>query len=68
MPGGPELRTVDAGPSGWPCLVQSDPLRVVIAMEHADIDLRRAGLDRNPGFLPWLGQKVEIVFEADEAY
>jgi hypothetical protein len=32
-------------------------------MEAIDIDLRRAGLDLDPGFLPWLGRKVEFVFE-----
>jgi hypothetical protein len=41
----------------------SDPLRVTIPMEHIDIDLRRAGLDQNPGFLPWVGRKVDLLFD-----
>ncbi len=41
-----------------------DTLRVIMPMEAIDIDLRRAGLDQDPGHLPWLGREVELVFEA----
>jgi hypothetical protein len=40
-----------------------DPLRVVMPMERIDIDLRRAGLDLDPGYLPWLERKVVLQFE-----
>lgn len=42
-----------------------EPVRVTIPMELIDVDLRRAGLDLDPGFLPWLGRKVEIAFESE---
>jgi hypothetical protein len=41
----------------------ADPLRVLMPMERIDIDLRRAGLDLDPGYLPWLQRKVVLSFE-----
>lgn len=41
-----------------------DTLRVVMDMDAIDLDVRRAGLDVNPGHLPWLGRSLELVFEA----
>lgn len=46
-------------------LEAGDPLRVIAPMESIDVDLRRAGLDLDPGFLPWLDRKVVIVFDDD---
>lgn len=45
---------------GW--LELGPPLRVRMAMETIDIELRRAGLDFDPGYVAWLGRHVEIVF------
>ena len=33
-----------------------------IPIESIDIDLRRAGLDFDPGYLPWLRRDVKLVF------
>jgi len=38
-----------------------DVIRVVMTLEHLDIDCRRAGLDANPGWLTWLERA--LVFE-----
>jgi hypothetical protein len=43
-----------------------EPLQVHLPMSAIDLNVRRAGLDQNPGFVPWLARKLEIVFE-DEA-
>jgi hypothetical protein len=51
------------------------PARVVLApgrmtvhipADQVDLMLRRAALDRNPGWVPWLGREVAIVWEGDE--
>lgn len=39
-----------------------DEMRVVLPMERVDLDLRRAGLDRDPGWVPWLRRHVRIEF------
>jgi hypothetical protein len=31
---------------------------VVLDVQHADVRLRRPGLDLDPGWLPWLGRVV----------
>jgi len=36
---------------------------LVLRLEHASLDLRRAGLDRNPGWLPEFGRVVLFHFE-----
>jgi hypothetical protein len=41
----------------------ADPLRVVLPMDAIDIDVRRAGLDVDPGYLPWMQRRVAIFFE-----
>ena len=38
-------------------------LDVVLPMDRIDIDVRRAGLDRNPGWIPWLERTVRVEFE-----
>ena len=40
-------------------------LRVTLPMETIDIAIRRAGIDLDPGHMPWLGRSVEIVYEED---
>lgn len=42
-----------------------DDIRVVMPMSAIDVDLRRAGLDIDPGHVPWLGRKVSLVFAED---
>jgi hypothetical protein len=45
--------------------IVSDPgwLEVHLALEDVDLDLRRAGLDVDPGWIPWLGAVVRFVYE-----
>jgi hypothetical protein len=38
-------------------------LTVVLPLTAIDTDVRRAMLDLNPGYLPWLGRVVEIAYE-----
>lgn len=41
----------------------SEHLTVAIPAEKVDIQLRRAGLDRDPGWVPWLQKRVRFAFE-----
>lgn len=52
-----------------PARIERHPkeLRIVMPLESIDIDIRRAGLDRNPGWVPWLGRKVVLEFEEPAA-
>jgi hypothetical protein len=43
-----------------------DEIRILMPMETIDLRIRRAGLDANPGYLPWLKRKLVLVYEADE--
>jgi hypothetical protein len=36
---------------------------ILLSADEVDLDARRAGLDRDPGWLPWLGRTVRFVFE-----
>lgn len=38
-------------------------LRVHLRMADIDLDIRRSGLDINPGWLPWLGRVVQFHYE-----
>lgn len=38
-------------------------LDIVLTAERHDLDLRRAGLDQDPGWMPWLGRHLRFVFE-----
>ncbi len=40
-----------------------DQITIRAAIESANVELRLAGLDHTPGWLPWLGQVVRINFE-----
>jgi hypothetical protein len=39
---------------------------VILSGAGIDLDLRRAALDGDPGWLPWLRRSVRFVFEALE--
>jgi hypothetical protein len=40
-------------------------MTVTLPMHRLDLAIRRAGLDRDPGWIPWLGRAVRLVFETD---
>ena len=42
--------------------IEADPgwIDVVLDLDEVDVDVRRAGLDLNPGYLPWLGCVVRF--------
>jgi hypothetical protein len=42
------------------------PGRMEILLAADDVDLRRGGLDRNPGWLPWLRRTVGFIFKQDD--
>jgi hypothetical protein len=46
--------TVEADP-GW--------IDVRLALDEVSVDVRRAGLDLDPGWIPWLGVVVRFVYE-----
>ncbi|MEH2546697.1 hypothetical protein V1283_003342 [Bradyrhizobium sp. AZCC 2262] len=49
-------------------VVGRDVIQVIQPMGAVDLELRRAGLDLNPGWLAWLAKRLEFVFEEqDEA-
>jgi hypothetical protein len=43
--------------------VSPNELVVVLPMDRIDIAMRRAGLDRDPGWVPWLERRVRVEFE-----
>ena len=44
--------------------ITSTGMDVVLDADDIDLDVRRAALDRDPGWLPWLRRTVRFVFEA----
>jgi hypothetical protein len=52
-----------------PCriVVADQVVEVNIPMHYVDIAVRRAALDRNPGWIPWLQKRVDIVYPEDES-
>jgi hypothetical protein len=46
--------------------VTSDRMEVILRAAAVDLDLRRAALDADPGWLPWLLRSVRFVFEGLE--
>ena len=48
-----------------PGRIQVEPgwIEIHFALEQVDTRLRRAALDLNPGFLPWLGCVVRFVYD-----
>lgn len=51
------------------CIVcEDDSVRIIQPVEEAiDVAIRRAGLDADPGWLPWLEKRLVFVFESEEA-
>jgi hypothetical protein len=47
--------------------VTAERLEVVMPMTAVDVDMRRAGLDFDPGYAPWLKRRVEFVYEERES-
>lgn len=47
-------------------LITPDQLTIVIPAGKIDIQLRRAGLDRDPGWAPWLAKTVRFQFVAQD--
>jgi hypothetical protein len=52
-----------------PARVRISPERmdVILGADDLDFDARHAGLDRDPGWLPWLRRSVRFVFEERDA-
>jgi hypothetical protein len=48
-------------------LDSTEELTVVMPADAVKIELRRAGLDRNPGWVPWLQKTVRLEFADDRA-
>jgi hypothetical protein len=46
--------------------MDTETIVVQIAMERVDLSLRRAGPDRDPGWIPWLRKNVRFKFVDDE--
>jgi hypothetical protein len=44
-------------------LLEEETLEIRMPMEHLDLDVRRAGLDTNPGWVPWLRRTVTFTYE-----
>lgn len=44
-------------------LAPGGAIEIHIPMAHVDVELRRAALDFNPGWLPWLETKLDLVFD-----
>lgn len=42
-----------------------DTMEIRIPAEKLSLDVRRVGLDANPGWVPWLRRKVTFMFEED---
>jgi hypothetical protein len=41
----------------------STEMRIVLAADDVDLAVRRAGLDRDPGWVPWLHRSVRFVYQ-----
>jgi hypothetical protein len=46
--------------------IAPDLIRVRLPLDAIDLDIRRAGLDANPGLLPWLDKRLVIKFGPGE--
>lgn len=47
-------------------VVTPDAVRVIMSAALVEIDHRRAGLDQDPGHVPWLGRRVFLEFAGGE--
>jgi hypothetical protein len=52
-----------------PAVVRQAPEAITVSFdpERVDLAVRRAGLDRDPGWVPWLEAEVRFEFEESEA-
>lgn len=48
-------------------VVTDEALEVRIPMDRIDLAVRRAGLDRDPGWVPWLQKRVTFVFSEESS-
>jgi hypothetical protein len=64
-PSWPLLREVVARPGR--AIVTPDAVRVILSAALVDLDHRRAGLDQDPGHVPWLGRRVHLEFAGGES-
>ena len=42
--------------------LEPDSLKIIMPMDRIDLALRQAGLDRDPGWIPWLKRTVHLEF------
>ena len=42
--------------------IADERVDVILPMDHTDLDVRRAGLDRDPGWVPWLRKNLRVEF------
>ena len=47
-------------------VILDEAMTVYQTVDAIDLDVRRAGLDANPGWLPWLGKELNFVFADSE--
>jgi hypothetical protein len=47
-------------------VIDADAVVVELPLAAVDVDVRRAGLDANPGRVPWLGRAVRILYIASD--
>jgi hypothetical protein len=48
------------------CRTTSDAVTVILPMESIDLAVRKAGLDRDPGWVPWMERNVRVEFFEDD--
>ncbi len=50
--------------------IHETPRSIVVTMEaeHVDLDVKFAGIDVNPGFIPWLNKSVSIAYRGLELF
>jgi hypothetical protein len=48
------------------CRTTSDAVTVLLPMESIDLAVRKAGLDRDPGWVPWIERNVRVEFFEDD--
>ncbi len=46
-------------------IVDGDDIVIELAAAHAEVELRVAGLDFNPGWIPWLSRRVRVTYAVE---
>ena len=55
---------IDQAPSGMRSLASSSrSIAARSSLDDVSTDVRRVGLDRDPGYVPWLGVVVKFVYD-----